>query len=313
MSRDMLGNMSVDLVVLGVASSAGTHYAGQEHAPAALRASGLIDRLIAAGLTVADRGDVVTEVFAVDHTNPTRRNFPAVLRTARHVADVVSGVVAGGAVPLVLGGDCTVTIGVVAGVRQVRPDAGMFYFDGDADLATPDTTSSGILDAMGIAHLIGLTDNELAHLGGHRPLLPSGRLVLFGVDETDPESFREQVLRDRPDLRWYPDHMVRRDPAGSARRALDGVSTGAGTILHFDVDAVDSGDLPLANYPHYGTGVSLATAAQALAVAAGAPDLTAIVLTEVNPTHDPDGRQLRRYVDAVGGALVAGLNSRRAT
>jgi arginase len=299
---------NVDLVVLGAASSAGTHYAGQERAPAALRAAGLIDRLIAAGLSVVDRGDVVTEVFAVDHANPTRRNFPAVLRTARQVADEVGRVIADGAVPLVLGGDCTITLGVVAGVRRVRPDVGLFYFDGDADLATPESTSSGVLDAMGIAHLIGLTENDLANLDGRRPMLSSDRLVLFGVDETDPESFRKSVIRDHPGLRWYPDHLVRRDPAGSARTAMDGLSTGAGVILHFDVDAVDSGDLPLANYPHYGTGVSLDAAARALAVAAAAPDLTAIVLTEVNPSHDPDGQQLRRYVDAVGGALAAGLS-----
>jgi arginase len=297
----------VDIVVLGVASSAGSHHAGQERAPAALRAAGLVDRLIAAGHRVSDRGDVVMESFAVDRANPTRRNYPAVLRAARQVAEVVSGVVADGAIPLVLGGDCTITIGVVAGVRRVRPGAGLFYFDGDADLATPESTSSGVLDAMGIAHLLGLTDNELADLGGHRPMLPSGRLVLFGIDETDPESFREEVLHALPDLRWYPDRVVRSDPAGSARRALDGLSTGAGTILHFDVDAVDSGDLPLANYPHYGTGVSLGAAASALAVAAAAPDLTAIALTEVNPTHDPDGLQLLRYVDAVSGALVEGL------
>ena len=297
----------MNLVVLGAASSAGTHYAGQERAPAALRSAGLIDRLTAAGLSVEDRGDLVNEVFAVDHANPTRRNFPAVLRTARRVAEVVSAVVADGALPLVLGGDCTVTLGVVAGARRVRPEAGLFYFDGDADLATPDRTSNGVLDAMGIAHLIGLTHNELANLDGHWPLLPPGRLVLFGIDETDRESFRKEVLQDHPELRWYPDHVVRRDPAGSARRALDGLSTGAGLVLHFDVDAVDSGDLPLANYPHYGTGVSLDAAAKVLAVASAAPDLTAIVLTEVNPTHDPDGRQLRRYVDAVGAALVAGI------
>jgi arginase len=298
---------TVNLVVLGVASSAGTHYAGQERAPAALRRAGLLDRLAAAGLSVEDRGDIVTEVFAVDHANPSRRNFSAVLRTARLVAEAVHGVVAGGAVPVVLGGDCTITLGVVAGVRRLYTNAGLFYFDGDADLATPEATSSGVLDAMGIAHLIGLTNNELSTLGGHLPMLPSERLVLFGIDETDPESFREQALRDHPSLRLYPDSMVRQDPAGSARNALDGLSNGAGTILHFDVDAIDSGDLPLANYPHYGTGVSLDAAARALAVVAGAPDLTAIVLTEVNPTHDPDGRQLRRYADAVGGALAAGL------
>jgi arginase len=299
----------MDLVVLGVASSAGTHHAGQERAPAALRSAGLVERL-AAGRSVADRGDVVAELFAVDQEHPTRRNLPAVLRVARQVADAVAQVVEAGAIPLVLGGDCTVTLGVVAGVRRLRPEAGLFYFDGDADLATPEATSSGVLDAMGIAHLIGLTDNDLARLGGRRPLLPPERLVLFGVDETDPESFRKPVLRDHPGLRWYPDHAVRRDPAGTARAALRGLNTGAGLVLHFDVDAVDSGDLPLANYPHYGTGVSLEAAAQALAVAAAAPDLAAVVLTEVNPTHDPDGRQIRRYVDAVGGALAAGLAKR---
>jgi hypothetical protein len=38
---------------LGAASSAGSHYAGQERAPAALRAAGLIDRLT--GETSASR------------------------------------------------------------------------------------------------------------------------------------------------------------------------------------------------------------------------------------------------------------------
>lgn len=295
------------LVVLGAATSAGSHYPGQERAPQAIRASGLIDRLTDAG-AVDDWGDVVNEVFAVDHENPTRRNFLAVLRTARKVADAVHRALVLGAIPVVLGGDCTITLGVVAAVRRVRPGAGLFYFDGDADLATPESTSSGILDAMGIAHLIGLTDNELANLDHQRPMLPSERLVLFGVDETDPESFRPDVLSKHPRVRWFADHRVRCDPAGSARAALEAVSTGAGMILHFDVDAVDSGDLPLANYPHYGTGVSLDAAAQALAVAASARDLSAIVLTEVNPTHDPDGQLMRRYVTAVAGALVAGLS-----
>ncbi len=39
----------VDWVVIGVPSSAGAHHAGQERAPDALRAAGLLDRLAAAG------------------------------------------------------------------------------------------------------------------------------------------------------------------------------------------------------------------------------------------------------------------------
>jgi arginase len=81
-------------------------------------------------------------------------------------------------------------------------------------------------------------------------------------------------------------------------------------IVHFDVDAVDSRDLPLANYPHYGTGIPLAAAGEVLAVLCGAPTLAAVVLTEVNPSYDPTGRQLARYIDTVTGAIARGLAAR---
>ena len=42
-------------------------------------------------------------------------------------------------------------------------------------------------------------------------------------------------------------------------------------MVHFDVDSVDSADLPLANFPHYGTGVSPAAAGQVLSVLFAAP------------------------------------------
>jgi arginase len=78
-------------------------------------------------------------------------------------------------------------------------------------------------------------------------------------------------------------------------------------VLHFDVDSVDSGDLPLANFPHYGTGVTLDQAGRVLALAAATGDLAAIVLTEVNPSYDADGKQIARYAAAVGSALGAAL------
>ena len=82
-------------------------------------------------------------------------------------------------------------------------------------------------------------------------------------------------------------------------------------VVHFDVDAVDSRDLPLANYPHYGTGITLAAAGEVLRVLCAAPTLVAIVLTEVNPSYDPSGRQLARYVDTVAAAIGHGLAHQR--
>jgi arginase len=302
---------NAQVVVIGVASSAGTHHAGQDQAPAALRAGGFLERLRAAGVAVEDRGDLLHEVFAADEMGSTARNLSAVVRVARAVADVVDDALAQQALPLVLGGDCTITLGVVAGAQRRDHTVGLLYLDGDADLATPETTGSGVLDAMGIAHLLGLADTELARLGAGPPMLTDERLALIGYDESDPETFKADVLHSRPDLVRFADHQVRADPAGCARAALSALQRHTSSlVVHFDVDAVDSRDLPLANFPHYGTGISLAAAGDVLAVLCGAPTLAAVVLTEVNPSHDPTGHQLTRYIDTVADAIARGLVAR---
>ena len=296
------------VALFGVPSSAGAHHAGQDLAPAALRARGFAERLAAAGLRVDDRGDIAGEVFAPDPGRPRHRNLDAVLRVARAVADGVERVVREGSVALVLGGDCTITIGAVAGVQRADPGAGLLYFDGDADLNTPARTRSGILDSMGVSHLLGVADSELARLDGRRPILDDAHLVMLGYDESDPDAFDAGILRERPGLLHFADRELRAGPAEAAAAAVAALSPVAGSlVVHFDVDAVNSGDLPLGNFPHYGTGVSLDAAGEVLRVLCSAPGLAAVVLTEVNPTHDPGGSQLDRYVETVTGAIAAGL------
>ena len=296
------------VAIIGVPSSAGAHHAGQDLAPAALRAHGFAERLAAAGLQVEDTGDVAGEVFTVDRDDPAHRNLGAVVRVARAVAGAVADVRRAGSVAVVLGGDCTITLGVVAGVQRGDPSVALAYFDGDADLNTPARTRNGILDAMGIAHLLGLADTELARLDGRSPILDDDHLVMLGYDEGDPDAFDGSVLAARPRLRHVPDHELRADPAGVARKAVAALSPVAGSlVVHFDVDAVNSGDLPLGNFPHYGTGVGLDAAGDVLRELCAAPGLAAVVLTEVNPTYDPAGMQVARYVETVTRALGAAL------
>ncbi len=103
---------------------------------------------------------------------------------------------------------------------------------------------------------------------------------------------------------------MRADPLGCAARALTALAPAAnGVVVHFDIDAVDSRDLPLANYPHYGLGVPLAVAAEVLTVFYRVPRLHAAVFTEVNPSYDPSGVALARYVDVVTRSLMGALSA----
>jgi arginase len=294
-----------DWVAIGVPTSAGAHHAGQDRAPGALRAAGLLDKLRSAGVAITDAGDLPASPFAVDHEHPRARSLGTVVKVASQVADAVAGQLAAGARPLVIGGDCTITLGVIAGFRRQHPDTGLVYVDGDADLGTPERDDgSGVLDSMGIAHLLGRGAPELSGLDGAAPLLAPERLAMLGGDPRETSDEDRRFLAGSG-VSFTEGPAFSADPAGTAARAIAGVAAASGPVaVHFDVDVVDSGDLPLGNFPHYGSGVTLDQVTSALRVLGRHPAFAGLVLTEVNPGYDADGSQLARYIDAVVSAVA---------
>lgn len=297
--------------LIGVPSSAGAHHGGLEQAPAALRKAGLFDRLTEAGVRITDAGDLPGAEFAVDREHPTARNLAAVVRVARTVADAVEGIVRTGSRPPVVGGDCTITPGVIAGFRRLHPGVGLAYVDGEADLGSTETGDSpGILDASGIAQMLG-SDNaapELAGLDGAPPMLVPSRLALIGSDPREMTAEQREFIATAR-ISCAEAAGLSADPEGSARRALAALGEPDGRrgpfVVHFDADVVDSGDLPLGNFPHYGSGVLLEQVVRCLRVLVADESCAGLVLTEVNPTHDPDGSLLDRYTAGIAAALAA--------
>ena len=290
------------LGLIGVPSSAGAHGPGQEKAPSALREAGLLGALREAGLEVEDLGDLPVTRFRQDPANRKRQNRSEVLKVARQVADRVAAAVERELVPLVLGGDCTITLGVVAGLLRQQPDLGLVYFDGDADMTTPQTTRSGIFDSMGVAHLIGEGDPEVAHLGQRFPLLPPDRISLFGFHPYEIEP-HEQILLEKSGMAQYPVTLMGDRPVELAAEALARLEERARAIaVHFDVDVMDSAEIPLADWPHYDA-LAFGETMRCLRVFAGSRKLAALVVTEINPDHDPEGLLVRQFVDAFAGAL----------
>jgi arginase len=295
--------MTRALTVIGVPCSAGAHHAGLERGPAALRAAGLLARLRQSGCEVSDAGDLAPHVFTADPAHPQARNQDAVVQACRDVAEATGQAIAAGRVPVLLGGDCSITAGAVAGCLSQRPDTGLLYLDGDADLRTPQTTIAGNFDGMVIAALLGEGDPGYIGLAGPVPMLPPQRLAILGYDDSDIDPRERHLLA--PPLSHADGTRLAADPVGIAVAARRHVEAAAGAIVvHFDVDAVDSADLPLANYPHHGKGVTLATAVTVLRELCASPALAGLVLTEVNPTHDPSGELLDRYIDAIATALA---------
>lgn len=290
--------------IIGVPSSAGAYGVGSERAPEALRLAGLVAALTAEGLDITDLGDSEIVRFRPDPHHRRAQNLERVADVVHDVAARVEHVVRDGTLPLVIGGDCTITLGVLDGMLRAGRDPALAYLDGDLDLSTPATTTSGILDAMGVAHMLDIdgVDDELAGIGSRRPLLDGRSLALIGHEEAGRDA---AALLDERGAHRVAASCARSDPGAAARRALDALDGDKPLVIHFDVDVVDSVDCPLAQFPHFNTGISLADATTCLTELCAAPNLAALVVTEVNPHHDPDGTQTSRLVETLTAALAA--------
>lgn len=290
------------LRVIGVPTSAGAYGVGQEHAPQALRDCGLVELI---GMEVVDVGDLPNTPFRPDPDNRRSQNIDSVVAIAKAVSDVVGEALDDGDVPLVIGGDCTITLGVVAAVALAMPDACLAYFDGDVDMSTPETTRSGVLDAMGVAHLLSVdgADPRLAGLGSGPPLIGGEQLALIGFEVDELPAEHEALLEERGVGR-FPAHDLRNDLPETLGR-IDRFLKRRPRIVHFDVDAVDSIELPLAEFPHFNTGVSVATASETLKHLCATPRLAALVITEANPRRDPNHVYLPQLARLIAAALDA--------
>ncbi len=104
---------------MGVPSSAASYAAGQDLAPGALRSAGLLEQLIASGLEVHDDGDLPHQAWSPDRDHPLAQNAGQATMSVQQLADRLHPLLARGDIALVLGGNCTIALGVVAALRRL--------------------------------------------------------------------------------------------------------------------------------------------------------------------------------------------------
>lgn len=125
------------LNVLGVPSSAASYAPGQEQAPRALREAGLLDALTESGWQVKDAGDLTLQVWQPDRTYPFAQNLTDASESLRELTAAVATLRPEHEQLLVLGGNCTVALGVCAGFQATGVEPSLLYIDRHFDLNTP--------------------------------------------------------------------------------------------------------------------------------------------------------------------------------
>jgi arginase len=299
--------VSRPLGVLGVPTSAGAFAPGQEQAPQALRDAGLLEVLRRSGVDVRDHGDREQWRWRPDRERPRAQNIPEVVEIVRDTARRVADSISAGEMTVVLGGDCTVGIGTVAGHVSTNERVGLIYFETHADLNVLDSVREGALDWMGLAHMLGEhgAAAELVNAGPRVPLLVAEQVLLFAWGPEQATTFEQEAI-DRHGIEVIEVGEVAADPEAAAARALETMHDRCDRlVVHFDVDVIDFTDVPLSENVGRNQGLAHDHALQALDRLLASPRIAGLTITELNPDHAEAGAQsIERFATAVANSLA---------
>jgi arginase len=269
--------------------------------PGVLREQGIVARLAA-----ADLGDVMPPQRYSDRVRPSGRvrNQDDVARYARELAGRVASATRDGRFVLLLGGDCSILLGALLGLRQGgRSPVGLVYFDAHSDFATLEESRSGSASSMNLSLAIGRVDSPLGQLGGARPLVRAEDVIHIGSrDEGEPYGNAELGSAGSVVISQRVIDANGVDEALTSTLARVS-SMDAGFWVHFDVDVLDPELMPAVDSPIPG-GLDLEQAAALLGPIVRHPAALGLQVTIYDPTSDTDGSGASRIVDLLERSLV---------
>jgi arginase len=190
------------------------------------------------------------------------------------LAAEVAAARAEGKLPVVIAGDCTASIGVLAGLQQETPDLTLVWYDAHGDFNTHKTTPSGFIGGMPLAMLCGRGEQTIV-TGAGAKTHPESQVILTDARDLDPgekEAVAASALTHLPDVAGLLDVPLPDKPI----------------YIHFDSDVLRLSDMAAVNYPAQG-GSDLATIEASLARLAQTGRVAAVSVTLWNPELDEEG------------------------
>ena len=267
---------------------------GEARAPGALREAGLTDRVDvdlgdAATVIASSHRDETTGVRALSDTVAAAHALATTLCTGmrRHP----------GRRPLVIGGDCSLLLGIFAGLRPTLGDVGLWMVDGHPDYLDAPASDTGETADLELAVLTGDGPPGLVGLAKAVPMVAARYVALIGhrTTDLDPASAGE-LARVPADLFTLDSPAVLRDPHGAGRRAAAWADRlDVPMWLHLDVDVLDPSIMPAVTYPLDG-GPDLDQLTAVLTPLGASPDLLGVSIADFRPDLDPDGEHAARLV-----------------
>jgi arginase len=276
-------------VIIDAPSILGLRNTGVRYLPWALKKAGLLDRLNA---TFAGRVEPSMD------SDPTRDpvthllNGTSIASFSKDLSKLVSIEIEKKNFPIVLGGDCSILIGVLLGLRRIGR-YGLFFIDGHSDFYQPTASTTGEVADMELAIVSGRGPDILSNIEGLKPFVVDEHIVVFGYRDADQSaSYGSHNVRDTR-MRVLDLSNVRNLGINEAASlAVSHLLTNedlSGFWIHLDADVLDDRIMPAVDYRLDNGGLEFSELSHILKTLTSSQKAIGMTLTIYNPNLDPSG------------------------
>ena len=269
-----------------------------ENPAAALRAAGIARLPIHSDDVLLDYGDLEIPVFD-GHRDPRTKvlNMKAWKEISQHTANRLHAIQKEADFVILLGGDCSILLGIFGAFRLADRRVGLVSLDGHTDYRDPSSSSSGEPADLELAILSGSGPNELTGLFGSPPLLQPSDAVVCG--------YREPDLIAGSDI-FHFDHTVFRKTGADnlAKKALSLLEHLDQLWFHLDVDVLDPTLMPVSFPEPDGLSVDETLAFLRTSIRSGR--FMGMSIACYHPNLDSELEAASKVVGMLGSALSSG-------
>ena len=145
--------------IINVPLDLGASRRGTDAGPSAFRVAGLRSAIRSMGYSIANETDVsIPSMETLPPDDSGTRFKDEILAACTQLAEHTRDAVETGEWPLVIGGDHSIAMGSVSGVsahlKGTAGKLGVIWFDAHGDMNLPETSPSGNVHGMPLAHLL---------------------------------------------------------------------------------------------------------------------------------------------------------------
>ncbi len=231
------------------------------------------------------------------------RNAVALAQYAQQLAACIAGLVQPPVFVVVLGGDCSILLGTMLGLKQVGK-YGLFFLDGHTDYAWPGLSASGGAAGMDLALVTGRGPALLTNLNNQAPYVLPQHVWCVGNRDQDA-AYLAAITTSAV---HYVDLAAtrRQGPQACAEAFLQHVEAAQldGFWIHLDADVLDNELMPAVDSPQPG-GLSYPELRALLQPLVQSPRAAGLELTILDPRLDPTGAVARRLIQELRPVLSA--------